>query len=49
LRPSEFVLGLRRNGLVATQVAGLVYDPRSSEWLIAPDLQVNYMVGAVRR
>ena len=49
LRPSEFVLGLRRNGLVATQVAGLVYDPRFREWLLSPDLQVNYMIGAVRR
>ena len=49
LRPSEFVLGLRRNGLVATQLAGLVYDPRRGEWVLSPDLQVNYMVGAVRR
>ena len=49
LRPSEFVLGLRRNGLVATQLAGLVYDPRRAEWVLSPDLQVNYMVGAVRR
>ena len=49
LRPSEFVLGLRRNGLVATQLAGLVYDPRRGDWLLSPDLQVNYMVGAVRR
>ena len=49
LRPSEFVLGLRRNGLAATQLAGLVYDPRRAEWVLSPDLQVNYMVGAVRR
>jgi 2-polyprenyl-6-hydroxyphenyl methylase / 3-demethylubiquinone-9 3-methyltransferase len=49
LRPSEFVLGLRRNGLVATQLAGLVYDPRRGEWLLSRDVQVNYMVGAVRR
>ena len=49
LRPSEFVLGLRRNGLVATRLAGLVYDPRRGEWSLSPDLQVNYMVGAVRR
>jgi len=49
LRPSEFVLGLRRNGLVATELAGLVYDPRRAEWSVSPDLQVNYMVGAVRR
>jgi 2-polyprenyl-6-hydroxyphenyl methylase/3-demethylubiquinone-9 3-methyltransferase len=49
LRPSEFVLGLSRNGFVATQLAGLVYDPGRAEWSLSPDLQVNYMVAAVRR
>lgn len=48
-RPSEFVLGLRRNGFVATQLAGLIYDPRRGEWSLSPDLQVNYMVAATRR
>jgi len=49
LRPSEFVLGLRRNGLVATQLTGIIYDPLRGEWSLSPDLQVNYMVAAVRR
>lgn len=49
VRPSEFVLGLRRNGLAATQLAGVVYDPRQGEWSLSPDLRVNYMVAAVRR
>jgi 2-polyprenyl-6-hydroxyphenyl methylase / 3-demethylubiquinone-9 3-methyltransferase len=49
LRPSEFVLGLRRNGFVATQLAGLIYDPPRAEWSLSPDLRVNYMVAAVRR
>jgi 2-polyprenyl-6-hydroxyphenyl methylase / 3-demethylubiquinone-9 3-methyltransferase len=49
LRPSEFVLGLRRNGLLATQLTGVIYDPRLGEWSLSPDLQVNYMVAAVRR
>ena len=49
LRPSEFVLGLRRNGLVARQLVGVVYDPLRGEWSLSPDLQVNYMVAAVRR
>jgi 2-polyprenyl-6-hydroxyphenyl methylase / 3-demethylubiquinone-9 3-methyltransferase len=48
-RPSEFVLGLRRNGLLATQLTGVVYDPLRGEWSLSPDLQVNYMVAAVRR
>lgn len=49
LRPSEFVLGLRRNGFVATQLAGLIYDLPRAEWSLSPDLRVNYMVAAVRR
>jgi len=48
LRPSEFVLGLRRNGLLATRLAGVRYDPRRGEWSLSPDLRVNYMVAAVR-
>jgi 2-polyprenyl-6-hydroxyphenyl methylase/3-demethylubiquinone-9 3-methyltransferase len=49
LRPSEFVLGLRRNGFVATQLAGLIFDPLRAEWSLSPDLRVNYMVAAMRR
>ncbi len=49
LRPSEFVLGLRRNGLEATRVAGISYDLRRSEWSISRDLAVNYLVTATPR
>ena len=49
VRPSEFVLGLRRNGLHAAQLAGVSYDPMRGEWSISGDLGVNYMVTAVRR
>ena len=49
LRPSEFVLGLRRNGFVATQLAGLTYDLRGGAWSLSSDLEVNYMVVAVRQ
>jgi 2-polyprenyl-6-hydroxyphenyl methylase / 3-demethylubiquinone-9 3-methyltransferase len=49
VRPSEFVLGLRRRGLVATQLTGVVYDPRGGAWSLSPDLNVNYMVAAVRQ
>jgi 2-polyprenyl-6-hydroxyphenyl methylase / 3-demethylubiquinone-9 3-methyltransferase len=48
LRPWEFVLGLRRNGLRATRIAGIVYDPLRAEWSLSSDLGVNYMVAAVR-
>ncbi len=48
VRPSEFVLGLRRAGLGATRLAGLVYDWRSGGWSESGDLSVNYMLLAVR-
>jgi 2-polyprenyl-6-hydroxyphenyl methylase/3-demethylubiquinone-9 3-methyltransferase len=49
VRPSEFVLGLRKCDLVATQLAGLGYDWLGDNWTETPDLSVNYMVVAVRR
>jgi 2-polyprenyl-6-hydroxyphenyl methylase/3-demethylubiquinone-9 3-methyltransferase len=49
VRPSEFVLGLRRSGLIATRLAGLVYDPRTGGWEASGDLGVNFLVTAVRR
>jgi 2-polyprenyl-6-hydroxyphenyl methylase/3-demethylubiquinone-9 3-methyltransferase len=49
LRPSEFILGLRRNDLSTTRMAGVVYDPWRGKWSLGPDLGVNYMVAAARR
>lgn len=49
VRPAEFVLGLRRAGLAATRLAGLVFDWPSGGWREADDLSVNYMLVAVRR
>jgi 2-polyprenyl-6-hydroxyphenyl methylase/3-demethylubiquinone-9 3-methyltransferase len=49
VRPSEFVLGLRRNGLYPSQLTGLTYDWPSGEWSLSQDLDVNYMIMAVRR
>src|SRR5437764_4329942 len=48
VRPSEFVLGLRRGGLTATQLTGLGYDLLSGKWSETADLSINYMVVAVR-
>ena len=47
-RPSELVLGLRRNGLRVTEIAGVGYDPRRGEWALSRDIAVNYLVMAVR-
>jgi 2-polyprenyl-6-hydroxyphenyl methylase/3-demethylubiquinone-9 3-methyltransferase len=49
VRPSEFVLGLRRIGLTTTVLRGLGYDWGSGDWRETDDLSVNYMLAAVRR
>ena len=49
VRPSEFVLGLRRGGLAASKLTGLSYDLVSGKWGETADLSVNYMVVAARR
>jgi len=48
LRPSEFVLGLRRAGLMPTRLKGLRYRPLSGDWVQTDDLSVNYMVMAAK-
>jgi 2-polyprenyl-6-hydroxyphenyl methylase/3-demethylubiquinone-9 3-methyltransferase len=48
LRPSEFVLGLRRAGLTATRLKGLRYRLARGDWALSEDLSVNYVVMAVR-
>jgi 2-polyprenyl-6-hydroxyphenyl methylase / 3-demethylubiquinone-9 3-methyltransferase len=47
-RPSEIVLGLRRHGLRTTRLAGVSYDFSRRDWSLSQDLEVNYMVMAVR-
>jgi 2-polyprenyl-6-hydroxyphenyl methylase/3-demethylubiquinone-9 3-methyltransferase len=48
LRPSEFVLGLRRTGLRATRLRGVGYRPLSGDWALTDDLSVNYLVMATK-
>lgn len=49
VRPSEFVLGLRRNGLATRRLAGLSYDVLNGSWSLSGDLSTNYLLTAVRR
>jgi 2-polyprenyl-6-hydroxyphenyl methylase / 3-demethylubiquinone-9 3-methyltransferase len=49
LRPSEFVLGLQRVGLIPTQIKGLRYRLAGGDWVLSDDLSVNYLVMAVKR
>jgi 2-polyprenyl-6-hydroxyphenyl methylase / 3-demethylubiquinone-9 3-methyltransferase len=49
LRPSEVILGLRRNHLRSSDIAGISYDPRAGKWVLSRDIEVNYLVIAVRQ
>lgn len=49
VRPSEFALGLRRNGLATTRLAGVFYNVLSGGWSLSGDLSVNYLLTAVRK
>lgn len=49
LRPSEFVMGLRRAGLTPTALKGLRYRLARDNWETADDLSVNYMVVAAKK
>jgi 2-polyprenyl-6-hydroxyphenyl methylase / 3-demethylubiquinone-9 3-methyltransferase len=44
VRPSELILGMRRNHLLATEIAGLSYDPHAGEWVLSRDIEVNYLI-----
>lgn len=48
LRPSEAARPLRRAGLRVADVTGVVYDPLRDRFRLSRDLDVNYMLYAVR-
>ncbi|MGF1611258.1 MAG: bifunctional 2-polyprenyl-6-hydroxyphenol methylase/3-demethylubiquinol 3-O-methyltransferase UbiG [Kiloniellales bacterium] len=49
LRPSEIARALRHEGLTVAELTGVIYNPLSDAWRLAPrDLDVNYMIFAVR-
>jgi len=48
VRPSEFVLNLRRAGLKPVRLQGLHYRPTTGDWAPTDDLSVNYLVAAVK-
>ena len=48
-RPSELVAALRGAGLDTRELTGVVYNPLTGAWRLAPhDLDVNYMIFAVK-
>jgi len=48
VRPSELILGLRRNRLRPIEITGLIYDLGSGEWVLSRDVDVNYLVLAAK-
>jgi 2-polyprenyl-6-hydroxyphenyl methylase / 3-demethylubiquinone-9 3-methyltransferase len=48
MRPSELILGLRREGLRATDIAGLSFALNSGSWEISRNVDVNYIVTAMK-
>ena len=48
LRPSELANLLRGHGLEIEELTGVAYNPLSGAWHLTRDLDVNYMVFAVK-
>ena len=48
LRPSELAQGLRPQGLAVQEVRGMVYNPLADRWSLGGDLDVNYLLFAVK-
>ncbi len=48
LRPHELARAVRTSGLAVTDIAGMSYDLRRSEWRIDRDTAVNYLLTAVK-
>ena len=49
VKPSELTRGLRHGGLTVTELAGMSYDLLTDSWRSSKDLDVNYLVMAVKR
>jgi 2-polyprenyl-6-hydroxyphenyl methylase/3-demethylubiquinone-9 3-methyltransferase len=48
IRPSEMTAGLRRNGMRVEALTGVAFDPISGKWRLSRDLDVNYMLAAMK-
>ena len=48
VQPSELASGLRVNGVVIEDLRGMVYNPLDQEWVLSPDLAVNYLAFAAK-
>ena len=48
VRPSELAAGLRAQGAAVSDMIGVAYNPLSDDWRLSRDLDVNYMLSAIR-
>jgi 2-polyprenyl-6-hydroxyphenyl methylase / 3-demethylubiquinone-9 3-methyltransferase len=48
LRPSELAAGLRPHGVVVKDVRGMSYDALADRWALTRDIEVNYLLFAVK-
>ena len=49
VKPSELARGLRPYGVNITDVTGMVYNPFKDTWSLSDDLDVNYLVSAMKK
>ena len=48
VRPSKLAHALRAGGLEVAEIAGVTYNPLSDAWRLSRDVEVNYLVLAVK-
>jgi 2-polyprenyl-6-hydroxyphenyl methylase/3-demethylubiquinone-9 3-methyltransferase len=48
VKPSELARGLRTNGVEIREIKGVVYSPLQDTWSLSKDLDVNYLVSAIK-
>jgi len=49
VKPSELARGLRPHNVQVSDITGMVYSPLKDVWSLSKDLDVNYLVSAVRK
>lgn len=48
LRPSEVAAGLRAHGVTVREISGMSYNPLADRWDLSRDVDVNYLLFAVK-
>jgi 2-polyprenyl-6-hydroxyphenyl methylase / 3-demethylubiquinone-9 3-methyltransferase len=48
VRPSELAAALRAGGLAVQELSGIAYNPLADRWSLSRDLDVNYLVFAIK-